>query len=249
MCLCYEWSRIEVTGLVRTFLRTEAFEFSVASHGLEPSSDVPSGLGKSLQGDYGHDGNYDKTQIAKAARKTDSIRPARATWTIPRDLALLKGDTEMAQPENYSVRTLATCEGHDFGISDPLLVDQDMINGFADVTGDQQWIHVDTKKAAEHGPFGGTIAHGFLTLSLLAAATESAGVVPSDAHAVLNYGLGKVRFLAPVPSGSTVRAQFKLVRVEDKGPGNQLIQLEATLQADGSDKPAVIAELLAMVIG
>lgn len=155
----------------------------------------------------------------------------------------------MAQPENYSVQTLANCKGHDFGISAPLLVDQEMISGFADITGDQQWIHVDIKRATEQGPFGGTIAHGFLTLSLLAAATETAGVVPPDAKAVLNYGLGKVRFLAPVVSGSTVHARFKLVGVEDKGPGNQLIQLEATLQVEGSDKPAVIAELLAMVIG
>ncbi len=155
----------------------------------------------------------------------------------------------MPAPSNYSTRTLKDAIGHDFGASSPIVVDQAMINGFADVTGDHQWIHVDEEKAAKVGPFGGTIAHGFLTLSLLASATESAGVVPTDAQAVLNYGLGKVRFLAPVVSGSTVRSQFKLVGVEPKGPGNQLIQLEATLTADGSDKPAVIAELLAMVMG
>lgn len=155
----------------------------------------------------------------------------------------------MAQPADYSVKSLAACVGHDFGVSDPLLVDQDMINGFAEVTGDHQWIHVDTEKATKHGPFGGTIAHGFLTLSLLAAATESAGVVPPDAQAVLNYGLEKVRFLSPVLSGSTVQARFKLIGVEQKGAGNQLIRLEATLQAENADKPAVIAELLAMVIG
>ncbi len=155
----------------------------------------------------------------------------------------------MTAPANYSTKTLSDAIGHDFGLSDPLVVSQDMINGFADVTGDHQWIHVDVEKAAKHGPFGGTIAHGFLTLSLLAAATESSGVVPPDAQAVLNYGSEKVRFLAPVTAGSTVRSSFKLVGVEPKGPGNQLIRLEATLQAEGSDKPAVIAELLAMVIG
>ncbi len=155
----------------------------------------------------------------------------------------------MPAPENYSTKTLSDCIGHDFGKSAPITVDQAMINGFADITGDHQWIHVDVEKAAKAGPFGGTIAHGFLTLSLLAAATESAGVVPGDAQAVLNYGLEKVRFLSPVPSGATVRAGFKLAGVEDKGKGNQLIRLEATLQAEGADKPAVIAELLAMVIG
>ncbi len=155
----------------------------------------------------------------------------------------------MPAPENYSVQTLADCIGHDFGQSNPVDVDQEMINGFADITGDHQWIHVDVEKATKAGPFGATIAHGFLTLSLLAAATESVGAVPGDAKAVLNYGLEKVRFLAPVTSGSKVRASFKLAGVEDKGQGNQLIRLEATLQAEGADKPAVIAELLAMVIG
>ena len=155
----------------------------------------------------------------------------------------------MAQPENYSTKTLVDHIGHDYGVSDPIIVDQDMINGFADVTGDHQWIHVDVEKATKHGPFGGPVAHGFLTLSLNAAASESAGVAPPDAKAVLNYGLGSVRFPGPVLSGSPVRAQYKLVNVENKGPGYQLITLEATLQAEGADKPAVVAEFLAMVIG
>ncbi|QEP30602.1 MaoC family dehydratase [Pukyongiella litopenaei] len=154
----------------------------------------------------------------------------------------------MTAPKNYTTKTLKDHIGHDFGVSEPMLVDQHKINGFADVTGDHQWIHVDIEKA-KHSPFGGTIAHGFLTLSLLASATESSGIVPADANAVLNYGLEKARFLAPVPAGATVRTRFKLIGVEDKGKGNQLIRLEASLQADGSDKPAVIAELLAMVIG
>ncbi|MBJ6370125.1 MaoC family dehydratase [Sedimentitalea arenosa] len=155
----------------------------------------------------------------------------------------------MAQPDNYSTKTLAECIGHDFGESDPVVVDQQMINGFADVTGDHQWIHVDVEKATKHSPFGGPIAHGFLTLSLLAAAAESAEVAPKDAKAMLNYGLSQVRFLAPVLAGSTVRARYKLVGVDDKGGGNQLMRLEATLQADGAEKPAVVAELLAMVVG
>lgn len=155
----------------------------------------------------------------------------------------------MPQPENYSVSTLSDHIGHDFGTSDPIVVSQEMINGFADVTGDHQWIHVDVEKATKFGPFGGAVAHGFLTLSLLAASTESVGVAPGDAKAVVNYGLGSVRFPVPVLSGSTVRARYTLTGVEPKGPGAQLMTLKAELKADGADKPAVVAELLAMVMG
>lgn len=154
----------------------------------------------------------------------------------------------MPAPEHYSTVTLSKHIGHDFGLSDPIVVDQPRINGFADVTGDHQWIHVDTEKAA-HSPFGGTIAHGFLTLSLLAAATETSGIVPPDAKAVLNYGVEKARFLAPVPVGAIVTSRFILAGVEPKGDGNQLLRLQATLQVEGSEKPAVVAELLAMIIG
>ena len=155
----------------------------------------------------------------------------------------------MAAPSDYSVKTLAQTIGHDFGLSDPVVISQEMINGFADVTGDHQWIHVDVERAAAQSPFGGTVAHGFLTLSMLAGAAEEAGVMPPDAVAMLNYGLEKVRFLAPVLTGSSVRTQFKLVAVEPKGPGNQLIRLQGSMQIDGADKPAVIAELLAVVSG
>ena len=155
----------------------------------------------------------------------------------------------MTIPAGYSVATMSQHVGHDFGQSQEILVDQAMINGFADVTGDDQWIHVDVERAKTESPFKTTIAHGFLTLSLLAADVINAGVIPADSKAVLNYGLGKVRFLAPVASGSPVAATYKLAHVEDKGDGRQLITVEAVLTAKGSDKPAVIAELLAMVIG
>ncbi|MEO0821770.1 MAG: MaoC family dehydratase [Pseudomonadota bacterium] len=155
----------------------------------------------------------------------------------------------MAQPENYSVKNLSEHVGHDFGQSDPIVITQEIINGFAEVTGDHQWIHVDVEKATKYGPFGGPVAHGFLTLSLLAASTESTGVPPSDAKAVLNYGLGSVRFPQPVLSGSTVRARYTLVNVEQKGPGAQLMTLKAELRVEGAEKPSVVAELLAMVMG
>ncbi|MDP5217666.1 MaoC family dehydratase [Ruegeria sp. 2205SS24-7] len=131
----------------------------------------------------------------------------------------VSGEPQMTAPASYSTQTLADAVGHDFGPSDPFEITQEMINNIADVTGDHQWIHVDVEKATKFGPFGGPVAHGFLTLSLLAAATESSGVVPPDAKAVLNYCSGKVRFLAPVLAGSSVRSNFKLVGVLRRGAG------------------------------
>ena len=154
----------------------------------------------------------------------------------------------MTTPEGYSAATLADFIGHEFTSPAPILVDQVRINGFADATGDHQWIHVDEERAKKESPFGGPIAHGFLTLSLLAADVQNAGVIPADAKAALNYGLGKVRFLAPVPAGAEVSAVYKIAAVEDKGQGRSLVTVESTLGAVGSDKPAVIAELMAMVI-
>jgi acyl dehydratase len=155
----------------------------------------------------------------------------------------------MTAPANYSVKTLSEAIGYDYGLSDPIEISQEVINGFADATGDHQWIHVDVEKATKEGPFGGTIAHGYLTLSILAGAAQDVGVMPHDARAILNYGLEKVRFLAPVPAGSSVRARFKLVGVEPKGPGNQMIRLDGSMHVEGSDKPALVAELIAMVNG
>lgn len=143
--------------------------------------------------------------------------------------------------------TLAAQIGCEFGPSRAVLVGQERIDTFANATDDHQWIHTDPERA-QHSPFGGTIAHGFLTLSLLASAVQDAGVIPADAKAVLNYGLDKVRFLAPVPSGASVTACFTLVDVEPKGAGRKLIRLSAVLEVEGSEQPAVIAELLALVV-
>ena len=155
----------------------------------------------------------------------------------------------MPAPDGYSTATLKDFVGHDFGASAPVTVGQDRIDGFADVTGDHQWIHVDVEKAKKHSPFGGPVAHGFLTLSLLAAAVAAAGVVPADAKGVINYGLDKIRFLAPVPAGAAVTCGFKLAGVEDKGAGRQLLRLEAEARVEGADKPAIVGEVLAMVVG
>jgi len=153
----------------------------------------------------------------------------------------------MPAPQNYSIATLNQHIGHDFGLSDPVLVDQDRINTFADATGDHQWIHIDVEKA-KNSPFGGTIAHGFLTLSLVAASLDASGIVPLDAKAVLNYGIEKARFLTPVPAGAQVQSQYKLIGYEPKGARGTLLRLEAVLHVKGQDKPAVVGELLAMIV-
>jgi len=155
----------------------------------------------------------------------------------------------MSAPQGYSTRTLGDFVGHAFGASAPITVDQQRINTFADVTGDQQWIHVDVARARAESPFGGPVAHGFLTLSLLAAAVGSAGVVPADARGAINYGLDNIRFIAPVPAGKRVLASFKLTGVEDKGPKGQLLRLAAALNIEGSEKPALVGDVLVLVIG
>lgn len=154
----------------------------------------------------------------------------------------------MPAPQGYSTRTLGDFVGHGFG-SAPIIVDQERINTFAEVTGDHQWIHVDVARAQAESPFGSPVAHGFLTLSLLAAAVGSAGVVPADATGAINYGLDNVRFIAPVPAGKRVLASFKLTQVEDKGTKGQLLRLAAALNIEGSDKPALVGDVLVLVIG
>ena len=131
------------------------------------------------------------------------------------------------------------------GVSDWVTVDQTMIDRFAEATGDHQWIHVDVARA-KASPFGTTIAHGWLTLSLLARLSNETYRVEQLA-ARLNYGANKVRFTAPVPSGSRLRARFKLVAVEDASQGARLTT-EATVEREGSDKPVCVAELIGILI-
>ena len=135
--------------------------------------------------------------------------------------------------------------GQEVGVSDWFDLDQTRIDAFADITEDRQFIHVDPE-AAKATPFGGTIAHGFLTLSLLSRMSFD-GVAPLEGVVMgVNYGFDKVRFLAPVPSGSRVRARFKLLAADDKGGGRWLLKHEVTVEIEGGDKPALIAEWLAM---
>jgi acyl dehydratase len=132
--------------------------------------------------------------------------------------------------------------GQEVGVSDWLTVDQTMIDKFAEATGDHQFIHVDAEKA-KMTPFGGTIAHGFLSLSLMPALSATADLPRLDGIKMgVNYGGNKTRFLAPVRSGSQVRGHFKLLEVEEKRPGQWQQVMEYTLEIEGEDKPALIAE-------
>jgi acyl dehydratase len=132
--------------------------------------------------------------------------------------------------------------GQEVGVSDWITVDQNRIDLFAQATGDHQWIHLDAERAAK-GPYGTTIAHGFLTLSLLPEMSASAFEV-HDTRMGVNYGLGRVRFPAPVPSGSRLRGHFKLTKFDLIEGGAQLT-VEVTMEREGGDKPVCVAESLA----
>ena len=132
--------------------------------------------------------------------------------------------------------------GQDVAVSDWITVDQQRIDRFADATGDRQWIHVDPERAAL-GPFGATVAHGFLTLSLLPELSASA-IEVRDTRMGVNYGLNRVRFPAPVPAGSRLRGRFRLLAYEPIAGGAQLT-MEVTMEREGSDKPVCVAESVA----
>ena len=137
--------------------------------------------------------------------------------------------------------------GKELGHSDWFLIDQDRINLFADATVDHQFIHVSHIKS-RFGPFGKPIAHGFLTLSLLTHLTESCGLLPEGTEVGINYGLDRVRFLQPVKVGSRVRARVLPVEVNERKPGQWLIKSEITVDIEGEDKPAMVAEWLFLAI-
>ena len=142
--------------------------------------------------------------------------------------------------------TLVNYIGQDLGSSDWFEVNQERINQFADATLDHQFIHVDSEKATPL--FGSTIAHGFLSLSLVPHLTAQAVLAPENLKHVFNYGLDKVRFINPVNVGSRVRTHSKLLSVDDKGDGRYLTKTEVVMEIEGVDKPAYVAETLSMFI-
>ncbi|GMR17032.1 MAG: MaoC family dehydratase [Gammaproteobacteria bacterium] len=131
--------------------------------------------------------------------------------------------------------------------SDWIHIDQAQINAFADATLDHQFIHVDKERAAQT-PFGSTIAHGYLTMSLISHLLEACGIGPEDAAMVINYGSDKVRFLQPVPVDSDIRMRAKLLSVREKAPGQLLLKTAVTVDIKGMDKPALVAEILSLFI-
>ena len=147
-----------------------------------------------------------------------------------------------------TIDTLDQYIGEEIGVTDWLEITQDQVNQFADATLDHQFIHVDPE-AATNSPFGGPIAHGFLTLSLLSYfAGNGAGVSVEGAVMGINYGLDKVRFIQPVHVGKRVRARSRLLSGEEKKPGHYLFKQAVTVEIEDDDKPALIAEWLTMVV-
>jgi len=150
--------------------------------------------------------------------------------------------------EEYRIETLGQFVGKELGVSAWLTVDQDRINRFADCSGDHQWIHVHEQRAKQESPFGTTVAHGFLCLSLIISTQYDIGVYPADAKQLVNYGLDKVRFVAPVKAGARVRNRVELLSAEPKANGNVVVKTKNILEIEGEDKPALIAEGLVMVM-
>ena len=147
--------------------------------------------------------------------------------------------------------TLANAEafiGRELGVSGWVAIDQPRIDQFAECTEDRQWIHVDVERAKHDSPLGTTIAHGYLTLAMLAPTTFEVVVKPAGITQALNYGLDRVRFIAPVKAGSRVRNRIKLLAAEARADGRILLTTENTIEIDGEDKPALIATALVMAV-
>ena len=139
--------------------------------------------------------------------------------------------------------------GQEIGVSDWFLIDQHRINRFAECTEDDQWIHTDVERSAQ-GPFGKTIAPGFLALSLIPAMSKSRRSVFGDAQVemLINYGLNKVRFLSPVPVNSRVRSRIALTNVKEQSPGKILLTTKHTIEIEGQDKPACVVEIIGLFV-
>jgi acyl dehydratase len=150
--------------------------------------------------------------------------------------------------DGYSLRTIPAFVGRTLGVTEWVAIDQERIGRFADCTDDHQWIHVDVERAGREGSFGSTVAHGYLTLALLARFTYEVGLVPADAGQAFNYGLDRVRFMTPVRAGARIRDRVTLLAAEEKGPGRLLVKAQHTIEIEGEDKPAMVAEALAILV-
>jgi acyl dehydratase len=154
----------------------------------------------------------------------------------------------MSSTTTTTLAELPALKGQVLGVSEWFEVTQDRVNTFADATGDHQWIHVDPERAAAESPFGGPIAHGFLTLSLFVPMWSQVLTV-TDAKMGVNYGLNKVRFPAPVPVGSKIRLTATLVEVEEVKGGGVQLTAAGVVEREGSDKPVCVLESLTRLYG
>ena len=145
-----------------------------------------------------------------------------------------------------SLEELHSRIGTEVGVSGWLAIDQPRIDAFADATEDRQFIHVDPEAAART-PFGGTVAHGFLSLSMLSRMAAEAMLVPDNLKIAVNYGLDRVRFIAPVRSGQRIRGRFLLDSIDEKAPGQLLLRHSVTVEIEGVDKPALTAQWLGLL--
>jgi len=150
--------------------------------------------------------------------------------------------------EGYTLAAIADFVGKELGVSGWITVDQQRIDDFAACTGDHQWIHVDVERAGRESPFGTTIAHGYLMLSLLPVMQYQVGTHPDGVMAALNYGLDKVRFITPVRPGARVRDHITLVGTEDRGAGRILTRTRHVVEIEGEEKPALVADTLALLL-
>jgi acyl dehydratase len=137
--------------------------------------------------------------------------------------------------------------GQELAVSDWVTVDQARIDQFAECTGDRQWIHVDVELARRRSPLRTTIAHGYLSLSLIGSFIQEMRILPENTQGAFNYGIDHVRFTAPVRSGARVRLRTTLLSMEDKGPGQYLMKASNTMEIEGEDRPALVAHTLVML--
>jgi acyl dehydratase len=150
--------------------------------------------------------------------------------------------------DGFNLASMEAFVGRELGVSGWVTMNQQRIDQFAECTEDHQWIHVDAERAKRDSPLGTTIAHGYLTLAMLAPSTFEVVVKPAGISQALNYGLDRVRFIAPVRVGSRVRNRIKLLAAEDKGGGRMLLTTENTIEIEGEAKPALIATALVMAL-
>jgi acyl dehydratase len=180
--------------------------------------------------------------------QSTTIEPGRA-WRPSANKAPEDNGTVATMAQTVTREELSARIGERLGVSDWFLVDQERVNRFADVTLDHQFVHVDPERARST-PFGGTIAHGFLTLSLLVPLCLDYIPVLANRTLLVNYGFDKIRFVAPVRVGKRIRAGGTLTEVSERKPGNVIIKIDVSVEIENEDKPALVAEWLSLhVVG